>query len=228
MKQISIIAIVVLSFVGFINAAPKGIKDTLQKMVSLDDAIDYGVAEIAKDFNFDTSDQAKINRAVKDGIRYVRTGKTSFLDDEEKAAQDLDKGLTFNVGDITSGKVDPITAYINTLVQEVMRKNKDQKDPQALKAAIEKDGINDAIKSAKVAKDYKLSSAQQADIAEAEKNIIKYIRKGTKVNLDDAEKAVKDINAKGADLDVDGILKGKIDPITAYINALADKLKNKQ
>ncbi|GIY99554.1 hypothetical protein CEXT_692361 [Caerostris extrusa] len=73
MKQIAIIAIVVLSFVGYINAAPKGIRDTLEKD-ALTDAIDYGVSEIAKDLMFDSSDEAKINRAVKDGINYIMTG----------------------------------------------------------------------------------------------------------------------------------------------------------
>ncbi|GIY99552.1 hypothetical protein CEXT_692341 [Caerostris extrusa] len=60
---------------------------------------------------------------------------------------------------------------------------------------IEKD-VNDAIAYGAKEKDFNLDSAEMNDIYTAAKDTIKYIRKGSKSDLDDAAKAVDEI-AKG-------------------------------
>ncbi|GIY99553.1 hypothetical protein CEXT_692351 [Caerostris extrusa] len=89
-------------------------------------------------------------------------------------------------------KADPITTLINTLAKEIMKRDNNQQTSQEIKATINKDGIVDVINfgANKVANDFDLNSSQESDIASAETDVIKYVRKG-----------MNDINSKGADLD---------------------------
>ncbi|GIY27141.1 hypothetical protein CDAR_195791 [Caerostris darwini] len=88
---------------------------------------------------------------------------------------------------------------------------------------IEKD-VNDAIAygAKEIANDFNLDSDEMKDINRAAKDTIKYIRKGSKSDLDDAAKAVDEI-AKGAGFDIDDVLNGKEDAITDIINPQPSK-----